>query len=136
MIPHGTHLVKGLGVQSWTKHLQTFSLFSTFYLHRKWNGTRLLWPESKCTGCLTSCRTTQDLGSQENRKFQENPWNAWIYGEYPTVNPKAKFWRVFGKNLQKVSCKKFHRKKAILLNFVNLSPTFSPRLSEETNFPF
>ena len=44
--------------QSWKKHLQTFSLFSTIFLHRKWNWTRLLSPESECTSCLTSCRTT------------------------------------------------------------------------------
>ena len=31
-----------LTLQSWTKHLYTFSLFSTISLHHKSNGTRLL----------------------------------------------------------------------------------------------
>ena len=44
--------------QSWTKHLETFSLFSTISLHHKWNGTILLSPESECMSCLMSCRTT------------------------------------------------------------------------------
>ena len=48
----------GLHVQSWTKYLETFSLFSIIFLHHKWSGTRLLSPGSKCTSYLTSCRTT------------------------------------------------------------------------------
>ena len=44
--------------QSWTKHLWTFSLFSTISLHHKWYRTRLLWPAIECTGCFTSCGTT------------------------------------------------------------------------------
>ena len=39
------------------KVLVDFSLFSTSFLHHKWNGTRLLSPESKCASCPTSCRT-------------------------------------------------------------------------------
>ena len=45
-------------LQSWTKYLETFSLFSTNFLHHKWNGTKLLSPESKCASSLTSCQTT------------------------------------------------------------------------------
>ena len=45
-------------LQSWTKHLGTFTLFSTICLHHNWNGIRLLSPESECTSCLTGCRTT------------------------------------------------------------------------------
>ena len=44
--------------QSWTKHLETFSLFRTIPLHDKWNGTRLLSPQSACTSWISSCRTT------------------------------------------------------------------------------
>ena len=44
--------------QSWRKHLETFSLFCTIFLHHKCNGTRLLSPESECTSCLRSCQTT------------------------------------------------------------------------------
>ena len=42
----------GLHVQSWTKYLETFSLFSIIFLHHKWNRTRLLSPEIECTSCL------------------------------------------------------------------------------------
>ena len=49
--------------QSWTKHLPTFLLFSKISLHHKWNGTRLLSPESECTRCLTSGRIIEDLES-------------------------------------------------------------------------
>ena len=81
-----------LKVQSWTKHLQTFSLCSTISLHHKWNESRLLSPESECTS-------------------------------YPAVQPKAKFWRFLVKNHKK-SAVKHSIEKPILLNFVNLSPTF------------
>ena len=40
------------GVQSWAKNLENFLLSSTIRLHHKWNGTRLLWPESQCTSCI------------------------------------------------------------------------------------
>ena len=53
-------------------------------------------------------------------------------GEYPAVQPKAKVkvsrkLKFPNKKLQKISCKTFHR-KPILLNFVNLSPKFCPKL--------
>ena len=32
--------------------------FGTSFFHHKWNGTRLLSPESKCTSCATGCQTT------------------------------------------------------------------------------
>ena len=48
-------------------------------------------------------------------------------GEYPAVQPKAKFCRFFGKNGEK-SAVKHSIEKPILLNFVNLSATFSSRL--------
>ena len=94
--------------QSWTKHLETFSLFSTISLYYKWNGTRLLSPEGECTSCVTSYRTTEDF-----RKFQENPWNTWIWWQVPSHPTKSQ---------------KHSVEKPVLLNFVNLSPTFCPRL--------
>ena len=42
-------------------------------LHHKLNKTRLLLPESECTGCFMTCRTGEDLRSEEIRKFQKNP---------------------------------------------------------------
>ena len=64
-------------------------------------------------------------------------------GEFPAVHPIAKFRHFLGKNCKKVSSKALHRnlgnfkksdckkhsiEKSIFLNFVNLSPTFCPRL--------
>ena len=102
-------------IQSSTKHLDTFSLFSTICLHHKWNGTRLLSPESECTSCLTNCRTTEDLGSSKIKKFQENPWNAWIWWRVPNRLSKGRILTFFDKKLQKISCKTFHRKKLFCL---------------------
>ena len=48
-------------------------------------------------------------------------------GEYPAVNPKVKFWRFSLKNC-KISVVKNSIEKPILLNFMNLSLTFCPRL--------
>ena len=45
----------------------------------------------------------------------------------PAVQPKAKFWHSLVKN-RKNSAVKHSIEKPILLNFVNLSPTFCPRL--------
>ena len=56
-----------------------------------------------------------------------------FYGEYPAVQPKAKFWRFLVKN-RKISAVKHSIEKPTLLNFVNLSPTFCPRLSEEAKW--
>ena len=46
---------------------------------------------------------------------------------YQAVHPKAKFWRFWAKNCKK-SDVKHSTEKPILLNFVNLSPPFRPRL--------
>ena len=56
-------------------------------------------------------------------------------GEYPALHPKANFLRFLVKICKK-SAVKYSIENPILLNFVNLSPTFSPRLSEETDFHF
>ena len=47
--------------------------------------------------------------------------------EYTSVHPKARFWHFLAKNCEK-SAVKHSIEKPILLNFVNLSPTFCPRL--------
>ena len=56
-------------------------------------------------------------------------------GEYPAVHQKAKLSRFLVKNCKK-SAVKHSIEKPILLHFVNLSPTFCPRFSEETNVHF
>ena len=78
------------------------------------------------------------LWPQEIRELQENPWHAWIIeigpkGECSAGHPKAKFRRFFVKNCKKLAVK-HSIEKPILLNFVNLSTTLSPRLSEEIYF--
>ena len=56
-------------------------------------------------------------------------------GKYPAVHPKAKIWRILVKNCTK-SAATHSIEKPVLVNFVNLSPIFCPRLSEETDFHF
>ena len=48
-------------------------------------------------------------------------------GEYPAVHLKVKILTIFGKKMQKKAVK-LSMEKPILLNFVNLSPTFCPEL--------
>ena len=48
---------------------------------------------------------------------------------------KSQMLTFFGKNFQK-SAVRHSIEKPVLLNFVNLSSTFRPRLSEETDFHF
>ena len=48
-------------------------------------------------------------------------------GDYPAAHLKAKFWHFSVKSLKKLAVKQ-SIEKPILLNFVNLSPTFCPRL--------
>ena len=48
-------------------------------------------------------------------------------GKYPAVHRKVKFWCFLVKNCKK-SAVKYSIEKPILLNFVNLSPAFCPRL--------
>ena len=48
-------------------------------------------------------------------------------GDYPAVHPNAKFLGFSAKNCEKSAIKR-SIEKPILLNFVNLSPTFCPRL--------
>ena len=48
---------------------------------------------------------------------------------------KIEIFTFFSEKLQKVSCKNLIQ-KAIFFNFLNISPLFCPRLSQETNFHF
>ena len=68
---------------------------------------------------------TQDLTKLKN--FKKIPEMLGFDGEYPAGGPKAKFW---GSSVKK--CKELAVKHSIekpdLLNFVNLSTTFCPRL--------
>ena len=57
-------------LQSWTKYLETFSLFGSIFLHH--NETELDYYHQKVSARGAS-RVAERL-----RKLQENPWNAWI----------------------------------------------------------
>ena len=59
--------------------------------------------------------------------FKKTPEMRGFDGEYPAIHPKAKFWSFLVQNC-KQSAVKDSTEKPILLNFVNLSPTFCPRL--------
>ena len=59
-------------ITSRKKYQQNFSNFSTISVQQKLKETRFLSPKLECTSCLTSWRTTQDLGTQNIRKFQVN----------------------------------------------------------------
>ena len=48
-------------------------------------------------------------------------------GQYLAGHPKAKLWRFSVKNRKKLAVK-HSTEKPVLLNFVNLSKTFCPRL--------
>ena len=81
-------------------------------------------------------RVAKPLKSQNLRKlgnFKKIPKTIGFLGEYPAVHPKAKLRRFSVKNRKKSAVKHFIE-KLILLNSVNLSPTFCPTLCEETNF--
>ena len=56
----------------------------------------------------------------------------WFDGEYPTVHPKAKFLRFLVNNCKK-SAVKHSIENPIVLNIVNLSLTFCPRLWKKCN---
>ena len=68
-----------------------------------------------------------DLRLRKLGNFKKIPEMLGFDGEYPAVQPKAKFWHFLVKNCKK-SAVKHSIEKPILLNFVNLSPTFCPRL--------
>ena len=55
-------------------------------------------------------------------------------GEYQAVHSKVKFWSSV--KYRKKSAVKYSKEKQIFHTFVNLSPTFCPRFSEDTDFYF
>ena len=62
--------------------------------------------------------------------FKKIPEMLGFDGEYPAVQPKTRFWRVLVK-MRKKSAVKHSIEKPNLLNFVNMSPTFCPRLESK-----
>ena len=65
--------------------------------------------------------------SQVAERFRKIPEIFGFDGEYPVVQPITKFWRFSVKNSKK-SHVKHSIEKPFFLNFMNLSPTFCPRL--------
>ena len=75
-------------------------------------------------------RVAERLKTYDLRKlgnFKKIPEMLEFDGELPVVHPKAKFDVFWQKNC-KNSAVKHSIEKPVLLNFVNLSPTFCPRL--------
>ena len=56
-------------------------------------------------------------------------------GEYPAVHLKGKFCRFLSKNCKKLDVK-YSIEKSLLVDFVNLFPTFCQTLPEESDFHF
>ena len=75
----------------------------------------------------------QDLRKLGN--FKKVPEILRFNDNYPTGHLKVKFEHFLVKSWKKLALK-HSIEKTILLNFVNLSTTFCPRLSEETDFHF
>ena len=63
----------------------------------------------------------------ESRKFQENPWNTWIWWWVPS-RPLERPILIFVLKSGKKSAKKHSIEKHILFNFLNLATIFYPRL--------
>ena len=66
-------------------------------------------------------------GLKEIRKFQKNPWNAWIWRRVRSCPNKTQIW-VFSVKSRKKAAVKQSIEKPALLNLVNLSSTPCPRL--------
>ena len=84
----------------------------------------------KCCNILVASRVASQVKTKDLRKsgnFSKIPEMPRFDGEYPAIHPEAKFWCFSVKNRKK-SAAKHSIEKSILLNFVNLSPTFCPRL--------
>ena len=76
---------------------------------------------------------TRDLVKLGN--FKKIPEMFGFDGEYPAVQPKAKFWHVLVRNCIKLAVK-YSIEKPVMFNFVNLSPNSCPIFSEERDFYF
>ena len=92
---------------------------------------RILSPKGEFTNCLASCRTMQDEGSSEIKKFKENPWKAWNRWQVPSGPPKSQFLTVALVNCKKPAVKR-SREKLVLLEFVNSFKIFRLWLSGKT----
>ena len=95
------------------------------YYHQKLN--------VRAASLVTEQLKTSDLMKLGN--FKKLSKMLRFLGNYTAVHPKAKSWSFLVKNCEK-SAVKDSIEKPILLDFVNMSPTFCLRLSEETDFHF
>ena len=81
-----------LHLKSWAWHLVTFLCFKKFFFHHNWNAARLLVINMVYTSWFTSNRTTLDIGSSENRKYQENLKTSLNNSLVPKLTPKIKIF--------------------------------------------
>ena len=92
---------------------ENFSSFSTISSHHKWNGTRLLSPESEYMFARVAERIkTWDLRKLGN--FMKVPEMLGFDGEYSSSHLKAKFWGFSAKS-GKISAVKHFVEKPIFL---------------------
>ena len=97
----------------WAQFLFTASETELDYYHQKMNVRFALRVNNLRLGKLGN--------------FKKIPEMLGFDGEYPAVHPKAKFWSFLLKNCTKLAVK-HSIEKPILFNFVNLPPSFCPRL--------
>ena len=76
---------KDADLQSFPWYFETFWCFMKFSFHHKWNDARLLLMSMVYTSCLTTCRTTQELGLKSCRStiIFIIPWDPLIPHETP-----------------------------------------------------
>ena len=106
------------------KDLQTFPVLAQFLFNT--SETELDYYHQKVNVRVTS-RPDERLKIDDFRKienFKNNPWNARVYIEYPSCNPKG---NDVPQNPKK-SAVKNSIEKPISLNFVKLSKIFCPSL--------
>ena len=84
------------------------------FIHHKWKRSRVLSWKGECRSCLTNCQVTQELQSYEIRKFQETPWNDWVwYGVFSSPLTKQNLTVVL-QNCKKLAVKHFIQKPILL----------------------
>ena len=86
--------------KSWFSKFK-FLISGAISIHHKWIENRLLSPKGKCTSCLRSFQTPEDLGSWKLRKFQENPWKAWNWWQVISRPSKSQTSIVVLRNSEK-----------------------------------
>lgn len=70
-LPKKISWIKRDNLEPVTKYFETLLSFRIVSLYRKWNGAGWWLLDTECTNCLTSRRTTFNLGSSGMRNFRK-----------------------------------------------------------------